>query len=177
MKFFQNLIRILQEILINIPIRKLTDHGILVKFQLYIDQNYFKELDDQGVPEKFWRIWIRILEAILSIQQFRSLLNSSKIKWPQNSCEVLPGFDQNPSIIGWLWNFFEILGFWSEFWLLATVSNNPDDYEILQKLDDHGNLPGFDQNSDSQNSRDQTLVTSQIWIHTIVDYVSNEIEV
>ena len=32
------------------------------------------------------------------------------------------------------WNSYEILqGFWSEFWLSAIVSNNSDDYEILQE--------------------------------------------
>ena len=42
------------------------------------------------------------------------------------------------------WNSYEILqGFWSEFWLSAIVSNNSDDYEILQELDDNRILAKF----------------------------------
>ena len=60
----------------------------------------------------------------------------SRIRWPRNSYEILQRF-------------------LSEFWWSAIVSINSDDYEILQELDDHRILPGFDQNSDSQNSRAQ----------------------
>ena len=90
-KFFQNLIRILQEILINIPIRKLDDHVILVKYQRYFDQNYFKLLDDHGILVKFFKNFNQNSGG----QQFRWLWTSSKNRWPQNSCEILPGFDQN----------------------------------------------------------------------------------
>ena len=52
-EFLGIMIRILQEndqkILINIQIRKLDDYGILVKFQRDLDQNSFKELDDNGI--------------------------------------------------------------------------------------------------------------------------------
>ena len=48
----------------------------------------------------------------------------SRGRWPQIRCEILQGF-------------------WSEFWWPAIVSNNSDDYEILQELDDHGILVKF----------------------------------
>jgi hypothetical protein len=46
--------------------------------------------------EFFWnssRILIRILVASLSIQSFKWLLSSWRIRWPRNSCEILQGFD------------------------------------------------------------------------------------
>ena len=46
---------------------------------------------------------------------------SSRIRWPRNSCEIL----------------------WSELCLSAIVSNNSDDYEILQELDDNRILAKF----------------------------------
>ena len=102
------------------------------------------------------RISIRTLVASLSIQQFRWLSNSSRIRWPLSSCEILPGFDQDfcDQKIWWPFNSCKILkGFWSElfsrirwpqnsheilqgfrseFWLSAIISNNSDDYEILK---------------------------------------------
>ena len=90
--------------------------------------------------------------------------SSSSIRWPRNSYEIFKNFDQNsvgqplyPTIqmtikffkSRWPQNSYEILeGFWSEFWLLAIVSNNSDDYEILQELDDHGILVKFFQDFD-----------------------------
>jgi hypothetical protein len=55
-EFYRILIRnlVVRKILINILIRKLDDHGILVKFQRNFDQNYFQELDDQGILMKFF---------------------------------------------------------------------------------------------------------------------------
>ena len=44
-----------QKILINILIRKLDDHRILVKFQEDFDQNSFKELDVHGIFVKFFK--------------------------------------------------------------------------------------------------------------------------
>ena len=119
---------------------------------------------------------IRILVASLNIQQFRWLLNSSKIRWPQNSCKVHLGFwsefcwfmkmtnllirklDDHGTLmkflkgfwseflsrIRWPQNSCEIFqGFRSEFWWPAFVSNSSDDYEVLQELDDHGILVKF----------------------------------
>ena len=98
------------------------------------------------------------------------------------------GFDQNSSRNRWPRNSHEILqGFLSEFWWPALVSNNSDDYQILQELDDHRILMkfsrAFDQNSYVRfqgfwsELQWPTFVTSQIWIDTVVDYVSNDIEV
>ena len=45
--------------------------------------------------EFFWnslRILVRILVASLSFQSFKWLLSSWRIRWPQNSCEILQGF-------------------------------------------------------------------------------------
>ena len=42
-----------KKILVNILIKKLGDHGVLVKFQRDFDQNYFKELDDHEILVKF----------------------------------------------------------------------------------------------------------------------------
>ena len=102
-------------------------------------------------------------------------MNSSRIRWPRNSCEILLGFlsefwlsvlvSNNSSGVRWPrnsyeiengfwsefssknrqpWNSYQILqGFQSEFWWLALVSNNSDDYWILQGLDDHGFLVKF----------------------------------
>ena len=112
---------------------------------LSVDQN-------SGILEFVWPIfqsenqladhWIlpRILVDWLSIQKFRWLSNSSQLRWPQNYFEILQGFWSDIFLkIKWPRNSYEILqGFWSEFWLSAIVSNNSDDYEILQELDDHG---------------------------------------
>ena len=78
-----------------------------------------------------------------------------RIRWPQNSCEILPGFDQNSSRNRWPRNSHEILqGFLSEFWWPTLESNNSDDYRILQVLDDHRifvySFIYFDLNSFSQ---------------------------
>ena len=60
----------------------------------------------------------------------------SKIRWPRNSYEILQEF-------------------WSEFWWQALVSNNSDDYQILQEIDDHGILmKDFDPNSGCQENPD-----------------------
>ena len=48
----------------------------------------------------------------------------SRIRWSQNSYEILQGF-------------------WSEFWWPSIVSNNSDDYEILKELDDYKILDKF----------------------------------
>ena len=40
---------------INIPIKKLDDHRILVKFQRDFDQNSFQEIDDHGILIKFFK--------------------------------------------------------------------------------------------------------------------------
>ena len=62
-------------------------------------------------------------------------------------------FDQNSGI--WPQNSYEIhQNFLSEFWWPALLSNNSDDYQILQKLDDRGIFvkffKDFDQNSGGQ---------------------------
>ena len=56
-EFLQNLSRFLvaRKILINILIKKLDDHRILVKFQRDFDQNYFQELDDHGILMEFFK--------------------------------------------------------------------------------------------------------------------------
>ena len=89
--------------------------------------------------------FFRILVDWLSIQKFRWLSNSSRLRWPQNSFEILQGFWSDIFLkIKWPRNSYEILqGFWSEFWLSAIVSNNSDDYEILQELDDNRILVKF----------------------------------
>jgi hypothetical protein len=51
-----------------------------------------------------------------------------------------------------VWDYHGILQkFWSEFWWPSLVSNNSDDYQILQELDDHRIIMklsrDFDQNS------------------------------
>ena len=81
----------------------------------------------------------------LCIQKFRWISNSSTLRWPQNSFEFLQRFwSDNFLKIKWPRNCYEILqGFWSEFWLSAIVSNNSDDYEILQELDDNRILAKF----------------------------------
>jgi hypothetical protein len=100
--------------------------------------------------------------------------SSSSIRWPRNSYEIFKNFDQNsvgqplyPTIqmtikffkSRWPQNSYEILeGFWSEFWLLAIVSNNSDDYEILQELDDHGILVKF-----FQDLRNSCEILSGFW--------------
>ena len=56
----------------------------------------------------------------------------SKIRWPRNSYEILQEFR-------------------SKFWWQALVSNNSNDYQILQEIDDHGILMKFQDNFD-QNS-------------------------
>ena len=89
--------------------------------------------------------FFRILVDWLSIQKFRWMSNSSRLRWPQNSSEILQGFWSDIFLkIEWPRNSYEILqGFWSEFWLSAIVSNNSDDYEILQELDDNRILAKF----------------------------------
>ena len=49
-----------------------------------------------------------------------------------------------------------IKGFLSEFWLLTLVSNNSDDYEILQELYmyDHGILEKFQSDFDQNSFQD-----------------------
>ena len=58
-EFLEIMIRIMQENdqknLINIQIRKLEDYGILVKFQMDLDQNSFEKLDDHGFFMKFFQ--------------------------------------------------------------------------------------------------------------------------
>ena len=67
-------------------------------------------------------------EIFQELDDHRILMNlselCSRIKWPQNSYEILQGF-------------------WSELWLPALVSNNSDDYRILQELGDRGILVKF----------------------------------
>ena len=41
--------------MINIPIQKLDDHGILVKFLKNFDQNSFQKLDDHGILMKIFK--------------------------------------------------------------------------------------------------------------------------
>ena len=104
-------------------IQELEDHRILVKFFQDLIR-ILQEIDDCGILMKFPRISIRILVASPSIQQFKWEWKSqmstefwseffSRIRWPQNSREIL-----------------QIFG--SEIWLSAIVSNNSDDYEILK---------------------------------------------
>ena len=112
--------------------------------------------------EFFWnssRISIRILVASLSIQPFKWLLRSWRIRWPRNSCEILQGFDNfksripvaslsiqqfrwllNSSKARWPQNSYKIiLGFWSEFcWFILKMTNLR-----IRKLDDHGILMKF----------------------------------
>ena len=112
LKFFrdfdQNSYEILQEFWSELSSRIRWPRNSNIKFFFKnFDQNSFPEFD-----EFLWnstRILIRILVASLSIQQFRLISNSSRIRWPQNFCEILPGFDQNSSRITWHWNFYEIL--------------------------------------------------------------------
>ena len=78
-----------------------------------------QELDDHGILVKFFKDLIKFF---------------SIIRWPQNSCEILPGFDENSSSITRPWNSSRIL---IRILLSDIVSNNSNDYEILQKLDDH----------------------------------------
>ena len=54
-KFLQGLIRILQEILISFLIRKLDDHGTLVKFQRVSTRIILKELDEPRILVKFFK--------------------------------------------------------------------------------------------------------------------------
>jgi hypothetical protein len=68
--------------------------------------------------------------------------------------KVLKDLDQNylQELDDQPWNSCEILqGFRSEFWWPILVSNNSDDYQILQQLNDHmiliKNSRDFDQNS------------------------------
>ena len=130
-----------QKIIINILSRKLDDHNILVKFQGDFDQNIFKEWDNHRSLVKF----LQFFDQNSGGQQFRWLLNPSKIRWLWNSFEILQGFWSDIFLkIKWPRNCYEILqGFWSEFWLSAIVSNNSDDYEILQELDDNRILVKF----------------------------------
>ena len=119
------------------------------------------------------RISIRILVAILIIQQFRLLWNSTRIWGPWNSCEILPGFDQNSSRnlekyfdeeIRSIWNSCEILlgfnqnsiqeldvyGNLLEFWWPDLLSNDSDDWNssrIEWPRNSCEILPGFGQNS------------------------------
>ena len=87
-EFFKDSITIPQEIFINISIRKIDDHWIILNFS-------------------------RISSEFLS-----------RIRWPQNSCEILEGF-------------------WSEFWRPVLLPNISDDYSVLQELNDSGSLVKF----------------------------------
>ena len=63
--------------------------------------------------EFFWnssRILIRILVASLSIQSFKWLLSSWRIRWLRNSCEILQGFDnfKKKMTKEFLWNSLRI---------------------------------------------------------------------
>ena len=106
------------------------------------DYEILQELDDHGILVKFFQDLIRILVA----SQFRWQLNSSRVRWPQNSCEIIQGF-------------------WSEFWWPAIVSNNSDDYEILQELDDHGILVIFfqDFNQNYFQELDDHRILMKFW--------------
>ena len=65
------------------------------------------------ILSKFFKVFIRILVASLSIQQFKWLSNSSKARWPQNFYKILLGFwSEFCSLnqkIRWPWNSYEIL--------------------------------------------------------------------
>ena len=84
------------------------------------------------------RISIRILVASLIIQQFRLLWNSTRIWGPWNSCEILPGFDQNSSRN--LEKYFdqEIRSIWNSCEILLGFNQNS-----IQELDVYGNLLEF----------------------------------
>ena len=78
-----------------------------------------QELDDHGILVKFFQDLIRILVA----SQFRWLLNSSRVRWPQNSYEILQGF-WSEFWNWWLWNsYIWFQGFWSEFWWPPLVTS------------------------------------------------------
>ena len=105
------------------------DHGILLK----LFKNFNQNSGGQPVsnhPNDFW-----VLEELddhgILVKFFKDLI-TSRIRWLRNSYEILQGFR-------------------AEFWLPALVSNNSDDYRILQKLDDLRILIklslDFDQNS------------------------------
>ena len=126
--------------------------------------------------------FFRILVDWLSIQKFRWLSNSSRLRWPQNSFEILQGFWSDIFLkIKWPRNSYEILqGFWSEFWLSAIVSNNSDDYEILQELDDNRILVKFFDNSTMTWSiRIERHLSKYLflYINSGVKYVSNYINI
>ena len=71
--------------------------------------------------------------------------SDQKSRWPQNSCEIPKGFwSELFSRIRWPRNCYRILqGFWLQFWWPALLSDNSDDYRILQELDDHWILAKF----------------------------------
>jgi hypothetical protein len=117
MKFSRNLIRILEfDPYSNQKIRwPLNSSNISIQFrwQLNSSRVRWSWLDDHGTLMKFLKgFWSEFL---------------SRIRWPQNSCEIFQGFR-------------------SEFWWPAFVYNNSDDYEILQELDDHRILTKFSSN-------------------------------
>ena len=85
--------------------RKLDDHGILVKFQRNFDQNSFQGLNDYGILQGFWSLLF------------------SRIRWPQNSFEILQGFR-------------------SEFWWPQKFQRDFDQ-NSFQDLNDHGILQGI----------------------------------
>ena len=90
MKFILNSIRILQRFLKIISIKNWNSPRISSEF--FLRMRWL---------QKSSRILIRILVASLNIQQFRWLWNSWRIRWSRNSCEILPGIDQNSSRIRW----------------------------------------------------------------------------
>ena len=78
------------------------------------------------------------LVASLSIRQFRWLSNSSRIRWPWNSCEIPKEFwSEFFSMFKWLWNSFKDFDqyYFQEF----------DEHKIFMKF-----FKDFDQNSDGQ---------------------------
>jgi hypothetical protein len=114
------------------------EHIILVKFFQDLIR-VLQALDDHGILMKFFKNFDQNSVGQPLYPTIQMTIKFFKSRWPQNSYEILEGF-------------------WSEFWLLAIVSNNSDDYEILQELDDHGILVKF-----FQDLRNSCEILSGFW--------------
>ena len=123
MQFFLDYITILLQV---------DDHRIIVKIFIYFDLNFFSQ------------------PYYPTIQM---ALEFTRIVWPQNSCEICTGYDQNSSWNRWPQNYCENFHlFRSEFFEPALLSNNSDDIRILQELYDHRILVIFVLDLIDQNS-------------------------
>ena len=91
-RVFYETLRILNRILFKILSKYPTIQWLWIIQEF--DQNTFQELDDHGILMKFFKDFHRNYGGqpySLSIQQFRWQSNSSRVRWPQNSCEILQG--------------------------------------------------------------------------------------